>query len=191
MEAVKTFVPLAGTLVVAVVAAGIAYVAGRRLHVSKLKLPFIDFELIDKQAPDRFRELTMLIHEAHYGHVPELEELARTKNADLLIYFGWHIVCDTYLSRFHAYPSDGELDERVAELGAQNVEFIKIYRITYERNILGGGAVRVKPDYALNYFSRALSLAERIDSSAQQDHGARIQRLLAQLSQKNLEGKSA
>lgn len=132
----------------------------------------------------------MLIHEAQYTQVEELEKLAKTRNADLLIYFGWHIVCDTYLSRFAAYPSDDELDAHIVDLGAQNVEFIKIYRTTYERNVLGGGALRVDPDYALNYFSRSLSLAERVDHSARNEHGPRIQRLLAQLSKQSLEDKN-
>jgi hypothetical protein len=184
LEVVKTLLPLAETLVIAGFAAIVAF-AGRKLSVSKLKLPFIDFELLDKERPDRF-ELSIIMAETSYEGIEDLEKLAKTKNADLLIYFGWHIVCDTYVNRYLSYPSDNALDGKMAELGAQNVEFIKIYRTTYERNILGGGLQRVEPDYALNYFSRSLSLAERIDHSAQRDHGPRIRRLLSRLSTENL-----
>lgn len=187
MELTSSLLSLAGTIVVAGIAAFVAFLAGRRLSIAKLKLPFIDFELMEREKPDRFQALTMIIQEAQYAQIEELEELARTKNADLLIYFGWHIVCDTYLSRFSNYPSDKSLDANIVELGAQNAEFIQIYRTTYERNVLGGGAVRVDPKYALNYFSRALSLAERIDGSARNEHGPRINKLLTQVAKHHLD----
>lgn len=190
MELVDTFLPLVGTLIVAAVAALIAFFAGRRLGVSKLKLPFIDFELLEPKRPDRFQELSLALVEVPYSHIEELEQLSKTKNSDLLIYFGWHIVCDTYVDKYMEYPSDSGLEGKIAELGAQNIEFIKIYRATYEGNILGGGTLRVDPEYALNYFSRALSLAERIDVAAKENHVPRIRRLLSRLSTENIQDKN-
>ena len=77
-----------------------------------------------------------------------------------------------------AYPSDDILKEHVSDLGAQNIEFIKIYRDTYHSNILGGGRKRVHERYARDFFTRSLTLSERIDTGARDEHEQRIVRLL-------------
>ncbi len=182
MDLIETILPFATPVVTAAVAAVVAFVAGRRLRVAKLKLPLIDFDLIDKEAPDRFSELSMVMAETSFADHQRVAKLAKEGKADLLIHFGWHLVCDTFVEKHRAYPTDEALQAAIADLGAQNIEFITIYRTTYERNVLGGGDRRVDPDYALNYFSRALTLAERIDPAARAKLKPRIDKLLEKLS---------
>lgn len=140
----------------------LAFFGGRSIKLSKLKLPFIEFDAIDKERPDRFRFLTMAITPGAPYEYGVFNAVSQTDDRNILIHIGWHIISDTYIGRYLEYPDDQSLRKQISDLGSQNAEFIAIFRETYERNILGGGVTKVKPDYALAYLSRALSVADRI-----------------------------
>ncbi len=141
----------------------LSFLAGRSLRISRLKLPFIEFDAIEQEKPDRFRCLTMYLTPGELPYEYDVfRAISQTKDRNILIHLGWHIVCEAYIARFYEYPDDTSLNKSVKEIGSQNSDFVSIFRQTYENNLLGGGKNTVKSDYALGYLSRAIALAERI-----------------------------
>jgi hypothetical protein len=150
-------------VLVALAVAGI-YVSRRyTLRPKSLKTPFGEFDI------SRFDELS---HVQLFENVsvvlinPSIEalETARDSSSQItplaLVHAGWTLVCDTFVERFKAYPTDEAVRNEIQALGAQNADFIITYRKIYESALSYADALT--REFATAYFSRAPALSQRI-----------------------------
>ena len=172
------------------VAVAVSFAMGRRFKPDKLKLPFMEFSPVEKREKnpeEMFQYVSVAFTEADTDDLqPLLPPQSWIVDDGILIYVGWHAVCDAYIERFLEYPSDENLAARFRELGSQNIEFIKIFRDAYESRLRQEPNSKSKSFPAQDYFSRAISLVERIDPTARGNHEARIRRVAEAVNLKNL-----
>ena len=144
--------------------AGLIVLGNRyRLTPKNLKLPFMDFEA------SCFGDLSVvrLFDEVSAKSIPSsqlADKWLALRDADIsplmLIHLGWHIVCNAFVSTYLAYPTPEAVMGKVGDLGTQDAEFVLLFERIYKAAIGQAGAIPF--GFAVAYFQRAPSLAERI-----------------------------
>lgn len=156
---------------------------GYSARLSKVSLPFVDWQV------SNFSQLSAVQFFTHLsvGFIgPELEfdnddQILADRAPILLIHVGWNLVSGAFIRRFNAYPSDDRVEAAAGVIGGQNVEFLKMYRDIHAQAIRHAGAVT--REFAANYLLRAPSLATRIEGIERMNSGRLIRSLLLDASE--------
>ncbi len=176
MTGMSQFLQMAMTVVPALIAGiifGLFMRRGYSIRPTKLSLfPLeVQLERFESLPPvEMFLVISMSFIEPGVQDKDEAKLIA-SRTPVALIHVGWNIVCEAFIRRFRAYPNDDRIDAVAAEIGGQNVEFIKMYRDIHVHAIRHANTVT--HEFASNYLLRAPSLAERIEpmltGTAEQD----------------------
>jgi hypothetical protein len=126
---------------------------------------------------EMFLNLSMVFIEPS-AQIGDAAKFISSKTPVALIHAGWNIVCEAFIRRFKAYPTDDRIDAVAAEIGGQNVEFIKMYRDIHVHAIRHANTVTHQ--FASNYLIRAPSLAERIEPKLMGTKDPLLQALLSE-----------
>lgn len=136
----------------------------KQVSLTRVSLPFAEFSVssFDGLPPVMmFSELSMLCLPADPAMTKSLnDDTANSSAPTMMIHTGWSLVCDAFIGRFGAYPSDEEVMKAASAIGGQNVEFVQMFRGIYEAAIKH--AASIDREFAANFLVRAPALAERI-----------------------------
>ena len=136
---------------------------GYSVRPTKMSLPFFEADIshFDSiSAVKFFNEVSARVLHADVKTVLAAEAAAAATPV-VLIHAGWNLVCEAFVRRFKAYPDDDRIIAAAADIGGQNVEFIRIYREIHTSAVRH--SAQVTREFAANYLVRAPSLAERIE----------------------------
>lgn len=176
---VQAAIAIASALV-AGLALGLFLRRGYTATPTKLTLPFVNVELakFDALSPVKFfRAVSIVSIEPAVSPDDYMKAEQTARNTPIvLIHAGWTIVCESFVRRFEAYPTDERIEAAVARIGGQNAEFIKMYRDIHTSAIRH--ADKVDRKFAANYLARAPALAERIGGQLQANQNPLITGLL-------------
>ena len=140
----------------------------KQVSLTRVSLPFAEFSVssFDGLPPVMmFSELSMLCLPADPAMTKSLDGNAANNSAPtMMIHTGWNLVCDAFIKRFGAYPSDEEILKAASVIGGQNVEFVQMFRGIYEAAIKHSASI--DREFAANFLVRAPALAERIQGGA-------------------------
>ncbi|WP_144428184.1 hypothetical protein [Azospirillum thiophilum] len=165
--------------ILAGIAFGILLQRGYSARVTKISLPFMEMQInnFGKLSPvEMFNEVSMMVIPSINRNIVDAF-MSIDKTPVILIHTGWSIVCESFVNRFRAYPSDDSIDAIVSEIGGQNADFIKMYRNIHLQAIRHSKSVT--KEFASNYLLRAPSLAERIGGVGGRDINDFQQALIA------------
>ena len=156
--------PLGGFL--AGMAVVLIFVAARfRLRAKTLSIPFVEFEVsrFDQLSPvQMFSSVSVVALRSDIAPRPDqLMAMEAAPTPIIMIHAGWMMVCETYVRRFKHYPDNESVLKVVAEIGAQNAEFVNVYRRVYENAIRHPKQIGMT--FAKEYLDRAPALSQRID----------------------------
>jgi hypothetical protein len=138
-------------------------VRGYRTRDVRIKLPFVEIDTSKFQnlSPVRYfgnLSIIMISPKSDLRIFRENDKLLSTPPI-VLVHIGWNIVCEAFITKFIAYPTDENIHSAASAIGGQNAEFIRMYRDIHKAAILVNS---IKREFANNYLLRAPSLAERI-----------------------------
>jgi len=141
-------------------AAAVLVLLGRRYSLRARKGTFagVEYDI------SRFADLTQVKFFENVTRMalrPDAALAHASGDPSALIYAGWSHVAETFVRRFGTAPSDENLGKLIAELGPQNVDFIRAYRVIQESALRDPGKAPL--GFAQDYASRAPALAQRID----------------------------
>ncbi len=140
----------------------------KQVSLTRVSLPFAEFSVssFDGLPPVMmFSELSMLCIPADPTMSKSLDGgAAANTSPTMMVHSGWNIVCEAFIARFGAYPTDEEVLKAAAAIGGQNVEFVQMFRGIYEAAIRH--AASIDREFAANFLVRAPALAERIQGGA-------------------------
>ena len=137
---------------------------GHEAKLSKIKTPFAEFDIQHFErltAIKVFNNLSVMIRPDRHG-VQNLIDDTHILPA-IKVHLGWHLVSEAYVRKFDEFPDDSSLTRVTSQIGAQNAEFVKIYR---EANSACSKSTNVPQKFSTAYLERAPSLAVRIDPDA-------------------------
>ncbi|MFM5917079.1 MAG: hypothetical protein ACKOOL_06035 [Novosphingobium sp.] len=142
---------------------------GYRLIPKNLKLPFMDFDATrfkDLSAVQLFQNVSRaVIRPSDIADQWLLEKDGPGVAPILLVHVAWRIVSDAFCEKFLTYPSDENVQNQVSEIGAQNVEFVILYKKIFEAASKQSELIDL--EFAKEVFVRAPSLAHRISGEDQ------------------------
>ena len=131
---------------------------GSTVRVSEFSLLGLKLSIVNFKSLSVFKAFENVTLAFFANNDDALLESSVGKNPNLLISFGWSVVCDAYVERFQETPNDESLESRTKDLGAQNIAFIRAFRD------LANAAMSKNIDFetAKEYCFRCPSLADRI-----------------------------
>lgn len=136
----------------------------KQVSLTRVSLPFAEFSVSSFDglpAVMKFSQLSMLCLPADPSMTRSLDgSTAENSSPAMMIHTGWNIVCEAFIARFGAYPTDEEVLKAAAAIGGQNVEFVQMFRGIYEAAIKHSASI--DREFAANFLVRAPALAERI-----------------------------